>query len=321
MLETEFDIIHHYFTRQPCRRDDVLTGIGDDAAVLKVPPERELVVCMDTLIEGVHFPMGTPAAAVGHKALAVNLSDLAAMGAEPSWATLSLTLPEPDSTWLEDFAKGFFALASRHGMQLIGGDTTHGPLAVTVQAHGYVPPGQALMRAGAKPGDRIYVTGTLGDAALALRLPGNAQADLRRRLEYPEPRLDAGILLRGLASAAIDISDGLLADLDHLLETKGLGASLKIEELPLSAAFSAAWPRFAKQGATYYEIPLSGGDDYELCFTVPERHSAEVERQLGSLSCGCTRIGLIEERPGIRCLLRDGGSYQPAATGYRHFDG
>ncbi|HYQ72938.1 MAG TPA: thiamine-phosphate kinase, partial [Gammaproteobacteria bacterium] len=213
MSETEFDIIRRYFTRQTVRHEAVLTGIGDDAAVLQVPKDRELLVCIDTLVAGVHFPPDTPAAAIGHKALAVNLSDLAAMGADPAWATLALTLPEPDPVWLEAFAGGFLALAGHHGVQLIGGDTTRGPLSVTVQAHGLAPPGQALRRTGAKPGDRIYVTGTLGDAGLALRLPEAARTELRARLDYPEPRLEAGRRLRGLASAVIDISDGLLADL------------------------------------------------------------------------------------------------------------
>ncbi|MGD8874374.1 MAG: thiamine-phosphate kinase [Gammaproteobacteria bacterium] len=322
MSETEFDIIGRYFRRQPVKRKDVLTGIGDDAAVLHLPVDRELLLCIDTLVAGVHFPAGTPAAAIGHKALAVNLSDLAAMGAEAAWATLALTLPEPDPVWLEAFSGGFFALAGRHRVQLVGGDTTRGPLTVTVQAHGFAPQGQALRRTGARPGDRIYVTGTLGDAGLALHLRDAAAAELRVRLDYPEPRLDAGSLLRGLASAVIDISDGLLADLGHLLEDKGLGASLQVDGLPRSRAFIAALQGLdAAPAELYYELPLSGGDDYELCFTVPEHCCAEVERRLGGLSCGCTAIGTIEAQPGIRCCLQDGGSYQPAATGYLHFQG
>jgi thiamine-monophosphate kinase len=322
MSETEFDIIRRYFTRQPVSREEVLVGIGDDAAVLRPPPDRELLLCIDTLVAGVHFPKATPAAAIGHKALAVNLSDLAAMGAEPLWATLALTLPDPDPDWLEAFADGFFALAGRHGVQLIGGDTTRGPLTVTVQAQGVSPPGQALRRTGAQPGDRIYVTGTLGDAALALHMPGEIPKDLRRRLDFPEPRVEAGRRLRGLASAAIDISDGLLADLGHLLEPAGLGATLQPDELPRSTGFTSALQEAGAAGKSlYYELPLAGGDDYELCFTVAERHSAEIERCLGELSCGCTAIGRIEARPGIRCVLRAGGSYRPAAAGFVHFRG
>jgi thiamine-monophosphate kinase len=322
MVETEFDIIRRFFTRQPVNRSEVLAGIGDDAAVLQLPFDRELLLCIDTLVAGVHFPEATPAAAIGHKALAVNLSDLAAMGAEAAWATLALTLPEPDPDWLEAFAGGFFALASRHGVQLVGGDTTRGPLTVTVQAHGFTPPGQALLRTGARPGDRIYVTGTLGDASLALRLRDTAAAELRARLDYPEPRLEAGSLLRGLASASIDISDGLLADLGHLLEYNGLGASLQIDDLPRSDAFIAALQgQDAVPAGLCYELPLSGGDDYELCFTVPEHHCADIEQRLNGLPCGCTAIGVVEAQPGIRCYLQGGGSYQPAGTGYLHFQG
>jgi thiamine-monophosphate kinase len=320
MVETEFDIIRRYFTRQPVSRKEVLVGIGDDAAVLQLPPDRELLVCIDTLVAGVHFPPDTPAAAIGHKALAVNLSDLAAMGAEPAWATLALTLPEPDPEWLNAFAGGFFALAGRHGVQLIGGDTTCGPLSVTVQAHGFAPPGQAMRRVGAQPGDRIYVTGTLGDAGLALRQPEAAAAGLQVRLDYPEPRIEAGSLLRGLASAAIDISDGLLADLGHLLEGDGLGASLLVDELPRSDGFVAVLRGLgAALSGLNYELPLSSGDDYELCFTVPENRCAAVERRLGELPCGCTAIGTIEVQPGIRCYLQDGSAYRPRGEGYLHF--
>jgi thiamine-monophosphate kinase len=322
MAETEFDIIRRYFTRQPVSRKEVLTGVGDDAAVLQLPTDQELVVCMDTLVAGVHFPPDTPPGSIGHKALAVNLSDLAAMGAVPAWATLALTLPEPQPDWLAAFASGFFALAGRYGVQLIGGDTTCGPLAVTVQAHGFTPPGQALRRVGARPGDRIYVTGSLGDAGLALRLRETAAGGLRSRLDYPEPRLEAGTQLRGLASAAIDISDGLLADLGHLLESDNLGASVQIDELPRSGSFVAALQGSDPESARlYYELPLSSGDDYELCFTVPEHNCAEVERRLGMLACGCTAIGSIEAKPGIRCSLRDGSSYQPGSEGYLHFEG
>jgi thiamine-monophosphate kinase len=290
--------------------------------VLRLPDDRELLLCIDTLVADVHFPAGTPAAAIGHKALAVNLSDLAAMGAEAAWATLALTLPEPDPVWLEAFAGGFFTLAGRHGVQLVGGDTTRGPLTVTVQAHGFTPQGQALRRTGAQPGDRIYVTGTLGDAALALRMRDAAAAELRARLDYPEPRLDAGSRLRGLASAAIDISDGLLADLGHLLENNGLGASLQVDELPRSGTFIAALQGLdAVKAELFYDLPLFGGDDYELCFTVPEHCCAEVEQRLNELPCGCKAIGIIESQPGIRCCLRDGGSYRPAQTGYLHFQG
>jgi len=322
MSESEFEIIRRYFMRQSLKREDVITGIGDDAAVLKVPVGQELVVCMDTLVAGVHFPEGTPAAAIGHKSLAVNLSDLAAMGATPAWATLSLTIPENNSTWIDEFSRAFCALADRHSVQLVGGDTTRGPLSVTVQAHGFVSGGSALRRKGAKPGDRIYVTGTLGDAGLALQLRESAADRLQKKLDYPEPRIEAGRVLAGLASAAIDISDGLLADLGHLLEAGSSGASLQVDALPRSDAFLSTLRQSGTlKQSSWYELPLSAGDDYELCFTVPETLCSMVEQHLSVLSCGCTQIGIIEEAAGIRCYLEDGTRYQPFATGYQHFDG
>lgn len=316
----EFDIIRQHFTRQPVVREDVLLGVGDDAALLLVPAGAELVVCMDTLVAGVHFSDDTPAAAIGHKALAVNLSDLAAMGAEPAWATLALTLPDYHPVWLADFARGFFALADQYHVQLIGGDTTRGPLAVTVQAHGFIRNGKALRRTGAQPGDRIYVTGTLGDAGLALALRAAAGEGLRRRLDYPLPRIEAGLALRRYASAVIDVSDGLLADLGHLLVDEALGARLDVDALPHSRAFLEAMEQPGPgPRPPYYELPLAAGDDYELCFTVPPQHCAAVEDRLGGLACGCTAIGVIEPQPGIRCYRRNGSDYQPASRGYLHF--
>jgi thiamine-monophosphate kinase len=320
MSGDEFDIIRRYFTQQSVARADVLTGIGDDAALLRVSPQVDLVVCMDTLVAGIHFPLDTPPAAIGHKALAVNLSDLAAMGAEPAWATLALTLPESNAFWLEEFSRGFFALAGQYGVQLIGGDTTHGPLAVTVQAHGLVPRGTALHRAGARAGDRIYVTGYLGDAGLALHLKQIAGGELRRRLDYPQPRIEAGLALHGVASAAIDISDGLLADLGHLLEADRLGARIDVDCLPRSPAFLDVLDGPGLGGQPlFHELPLSAGDDYELCFTVPAQHCAALEQRLARFDCGYTTIGVIEAEPGIRCFLGSGEPYQPAATGYLHF--
>jgi thiamine-monophosphate kinase len=320
--EAEFDIIRHYFVRQYPDREDVITGIGDDAALLQAPAGMQLVAAMDTLVAGVHFPAGTPAAAIGHKALAVNLSDLAAMGAEPAWATLSLTLPSSDSTCLAEFSRGFFALADRYGVQLVGGDTCQGPLSVTVQIHGFVPPGKALLRQGARAGERIYVTGTLGDAGLALQLRDAAGQELRQRLEYPQPRIEAGLRLRDIASAAIDISDGLLPDLGHLLAAGGMGAALQIDELPRSAAFlSRLNPGEHGTPSLFYDLPLAAGDDYELCFTVPDDRSARAEECLAGLTCGCRLVGVVEAVPGIRCYGARGEIYQPAARGYQHFDG
>jgi thiamine-monophosphate kinase len=327
MSATEFEIIRRYFRRQQPQREDVIAGIGDDAALLQVPAGNELVVCMDTLVAGIHFPVFTPAAAIGHKALAVNLSDLAAMGASPAWATLSLTLPDSDPVWLEDFSQAFFRLAARYGVQLVGGDTTRGPLSVTVQAHGFVPRGRALRRQGAQPGDRIYVTGTLGDAGLALQLGDQADKALRQRLDYPEPRIATGLVLRDYASAAIDISDGLLADLGHLLEADGtgassMGASIAIDELPRSAVFRKAIQRAGlAQQELYYEMPLSAGDDYELCFTVSPQACEVLESALSNQPVACTAIGVIEQGPGVRCLMANGEVYHPVTKGYQHFGG
>jgi thiamine-monophosphate kinase len=268
--------------------------------------------------------VSTPAAAIGHKALAVNLSDLAAMGAEPAWVTLSLTLPDSNPVWLEDFSQGFFHLAGRFGVSLVGGDTSRGPLSVTVQAHGFVPAGRALQRSGAQPGDRVYTTGTLGDAGLALHSGDQADNALRRRLDYPEPRIEAGLVLRDYASAAIDISDGLLADLGHLLETEGaglsMGAAIHVDALPRSALFTqmTQQPGFVQQDL-YYALPLSAGDDYELCFTVPPDSCEEMAAALSNHAIACTAIGIIEQPPGIRCLKANGELYRPAGAGYQHF--
>lgn len=311
--ESEFDLIGRYFAR-PSQRSDVLLGIGDDAALLRVPPEYRLAMAVDTLVEGVHFPVSAPARDLGWKALAVNLSDLAAMGAEPAWFTLSLTLPEADNDWLAAFSAGLFELAGRFNIELVGGDTTRGPLTISVQASGFVR--QALTRNAARTGQLIMVSGTLGDAALALQEPGkNGRHDacLLQRLNRPEPRVALGRALPGLATAGIDISDGLLADLGHVLEASGCGATLEIERIPRSAAFDAAsvedpWP-----------LLLAGGDDYELCFTLDENKLNEVARVARQAGVAVTQIGRIESEPGLRCVRADGSSYQPAVSGYDHF--
>jgi thiamine-monophosphate kinase len=246
----------------------------------------------------------------------VNLSDLAAMGAEPAWLTLSVTLPVADADWLVAFARGLFRLADHYQVQLLGGDVTRGPLSVTVQAHGLVPRGGALLRrVGARAGDRIYVTGTLGDAGMALRQGVHAAPALRQRLDYPSPRIEAGLVLRARASAAIDISDGLLADLGHLLEVDGLGARLQLDALPHSVGFEAA---VADQNESY-EVALTCGDDYELCFTVPPGGCPDVEARLAGLPGGCTPVGVIEAQAGIRCERSDGSLWQAAGEGYQHF--
>ncbi len=319
----EFQLIERYFKRGYPQREDVVLGVGDDAAVVRVPAGQELVVAIDTLVAGVHFPDATAPAAVGHKALAVNLSDLAAMGADPAWATLALTLPRPDAAWVQGFAEGFLQLADHAGVALVGGDTTRGALTVSVQVAGYVPAGAALQRRGAKPGDQIWVTGQLGDAALALAalqervvLQDDELAALRARLDYPAPRLAEGRALRGLAHAAIDLSDGLGADLGHVLDASGVGATLHAARLPLSAAVE----RYVSTSGDWAMV-LGGGDDYELCFTAPETAHQEIEARFAELGTSGTVIGRIDERSGLRCVIEDGEILDPRSLGFQHFAG
>lgn len=321
MSLSEFNLIERYFAGRGPRRDDVVLGVGDDCALLRVPEGMELAVSIDTLIPGVHFPADTLPAAIGHKALAVGLSDLAAMGAAPAWATLSLSLPEADEAWLEPFAAGLFALAEAHDVALVGGDTVHGPLVITLQLHGHVPAGTALRRGGARPGDLIYVTGTLGDAGLGLAVAqgrsgasGEEARYLRDRLDYPQPRCDAGLALRGLASSCIDISDGVAADLGHILDASGAGARLDLDKLPLSPPL-----RRHCDETRAWRLALTAGDDYELCFTVPAARAAEWERRRAGLACGSTCIGVVEAAPGLRLERPDGSLLPLAHAGYDHF--
>jgi thiamine-monophosphate kinase len=319
---SEFELIDDYFTAITGQRRDVLLGIGDDAALLRVPHGMDLAVSVDTLVSGVHFFSDIPPADLGYKALAVNLSDLAAMGAEPAWATLALTLPRIDETWIGGFCSGFTELATRFGVQLVGGDTTSGPLSVTVQVQGLIPAGEGLRRSGARAGDDIYVTGTLGDAALALGYKVEGVVDwsdmeqLRMSLDRPFPRVEAGLELRRFATSAIDISDGLAADLGHILQASGVGASLRLDTIPMS-------PLVAKRCREKddWSTAVAGGDDYELCFTLsPEYRDrvAEISKRAG---VAMTRIGAIEERKGLRLLLRDGSLWVPERSGYEHFSG
>lgn len=321
MALSEFELIAQYFTHQQ-RRDDVLLGVGDDAALLSPPAGCELVLCVDAMVAGRHFPLDTPAKAIGYKALAVNLSDLAAMGAEPAWATLALTLPEADVAFVEGFARGFFSLAETHGVDLVGGDTVRGPLQVVVQVQGTVPAGMALTRAGAKPGDNIFVTGTLGDAGAGLGLvhgefdcEEKAASWLRRRLDYPTPRIREGGALRGIASAAIDISDGLLADLGHILEASGVGAMLELDALPISNALKVC----IGDAEAQLRLALSAGDDYELCFTVPDSHLAQFELVASQWECAYQRIGVIRAEGGI--TFEHGKLPADITAGFDHFSG
>ncbi len=318
MPDSEFDIIARYFLRQRPVRDDVLLGIGDDAALLQVPAGQQLVVAVDTLVAGCHFPEQTSAADIGYKALAVNLSDLAAMGATPAWATLSLTLPTVDTAWLQAFSDGFFSLADEYGLALVGGDTTRGPLSVTVQVHGFIEPGKALRRDAANPGDAVFVSGTPGEAACALKqiLLGETPGDsLLQRLNRPQPRVALGRGLVGLASAAIDVSDGLLADLGHLLAASGCGATLWPDRLPCSPALQAVSIEQA------LDCQLNGGDDYELCFTLPVEHREKLAEMQARHKVPLHEIGVVEARSGLRCIFADGRSEIPDVHGYDHFKG
>ena len=322
MSISEFSLIERYFAAHGRCRPDVALGIGDDCALLLPPAGQQLVATVDTLVAEVHFFADADPEGVGHKALAVNLSDLAAMGATPAWATLALTLPRADEDWLAAFCRGLFALADRHGVQLIGGDTTHGPTTViTIQVHGFVPPGQALRRDGAKPGDTLYVTGTPGDAGLALAaafgkatIAASHENYIRARLERPEPRITEGLALRGVASSAIDVSDGLAQDLGHILKRSQVGARLEVERLPLSPALAASLDREAAVVAA-----LTGGDDYELCFTVPPERTSPLESSAAEWDCRCTRIGVVTAEPGLRLIRADGSAFDLERLGYNHF--
>lgn len=314
---TEFGLIERFFAGRGLINPCSTLGIGDDCALLRVPDDRELAVTTDTMVENVHFFPGADPGWLGHKLLAVNLSDLAGMGAQPVAATLALTLPAVDTAWLEPFSSGFMQLARKFSLDLIGGDTTSGPLVLTVQAMGLVPAGAVLRRATARTGDLIYVTGELGDAGLGLKVcqgfASDDPADALRRLHRPEPRIAAGLALRNIASACIDISDGLASDLGHILRTSGVGASIDWDRLPFSPAVT---DYIARTGD--WQMPLTAGDDYELCFTIPPEQEAMLAARLQDLHCSCRQIGSIEASPGLR--LRKAGREVPLkGRGYEHF--
>ncbi len=377
---SEFDIIQQFFQRKKKSRTDVLLGIGDDAALLKPPAGQALAVSMDTLVAGVHFPLDTAAVAIGYKSLAVNLSDMAAMGAQPAWVTLGLTLPVVDKKWLAGFSEGFFALVDQFGLQLVGGDITRGEqLTITVQIHGFVPFRLALTRHGAEVGDRIYVTGTLGDAGGALRLltggvgqigglgvlslpfmlrnPAShkspaltsckgvrrmrltptvlascarqgtrlratprvksvksEQQYLFNRLDCPTARVLEGVALRGMASGVIDISDGLMGDLGHILAASGVGATVWVDRLPLSPALLAYCT-----ADEAIECAMGGGDDYELCFTVPVNKVKKLERRFAKFKCGIRCVGIIEKKKGLRLQRTNGEKFLSRQQGFQHF--
>jgi thiamine-monophosphate kinase len=317
----EFELIHRYFSRLGVARADVLLGVGDDAAILRGTDDADLVAAVDTIVAGRHFLEGSDARSIGHRSLAVNLSDLAAMGARPAWAMLSLTLPTPSPDWLEGFARGFGDLARAHEVMLVGGDTTAGPLTVSVQIMGHVPRGTALLRDGGREGDLVVVTGTIGDAGAGLALATGAlstedtpaASELRRRFEYPTPRVEFGLAARGLASAAMDLSDGLVGDLPKLAAASGLGAHIDVDRLPLSRAlFSVAGRERAR------DFALGGGDDYELLLAVAPAHFDALASRAAALNLTLTAIGELRRGNTVNWAL-DGRSYLPTVKGYSHF--
>ncbi|MFZ3617761.1 thiamine-phosphate kinase [Leclercia barmai] len=318
----EFSLIARYFDRVRSSRRDVETGIGDDCALLNIPDKQTLAISTDTLVCGHHFLPDIDPADLAYKALAVNLSDLAAMGADPAWLTLALTLPKVDESWLEAFSDALFEQLNYYDMQLIGGDTTAGPLSMTLAIHGYVPAGRALKRSGAKPGDWIYVTGTPGDSAAGLAIlqkqfvvenDDDAAYFLQRHLR-PTPRILQGQALRDRASAAIDLSDGLISDLGHILKASGVGARVDLNEFPLSEAMRRhVEPERALRWA------LSGGEDYELCFTVPELNRGTLDVALANLGARYTCIGqIMPESEGLQ-FVQNGEAVTLDWKGYDHF--
>lgn len=320
---SEFDIIKEFFAQQQINTDLVPLGIGDDAAVINTSSNEQLLISVDTLNIGVHFPQQTSAYDIGYKALAVNLSDIAAMGGEPKWFTLAMSLPEANHEWLEAFTEGLSALALQYELSLVGGDTTRGPLSITVQIAGTVPTGQSLQRRGARVEDNIYVTGTLGDAAAALQMcQGALSADVKtserllQRLNQPVPRVGIGMALRGIATACIDISDGLAADLGHILEASGVGAEILLAALPRSSAIDA----LLSKESQVQDWQLYGGDDYELCFTAPASQHDRIMAISQEHNCPISHIGKITREPGLFCQ-EDTQVLPVVIRGYEHFGG
>lgn len=319
----EFDLIAKHFTRAT---PGAVLGVGDDCALLAPSPGMQLAVSSDMLLEGRHFSPQDSPAGIGHKSLAVNLSDLAAMGAAPRWATLAIALPEENDAWLTAFARGFFRLADLHGIELVGGDTTRGALTISITVIGEVPPQQALRRDGAQPGDDVWVSGVIGSAAMALAYRQGRlfmeQIDAARvlpALYLPAPRVELGIALRGIAASAIDISDGLLGDLGHILErsqaaTTPIGARLEFASLPTLPVVQ----KYLHE-AVARECVLAGGDDYELCFTAPAGKQDAVKAAARSAGVAVTRIGCITDAPGLVVVDADGKPLPIVRTGYDHF--
>lgn len=317
---SEFELIARYFTRPSAPDSRTALGVGDDCALLTPAPGMQLAVSTDMLVAGRHFFPEVDPLTLGHKCLAVNLSDLAAMGAQPIAFTLALALPEAREEWLAAFAQGMLTLADEHGCELVGGDTTKGPLTISITVFGEIPFNQALRRNAAKTGDDIWVSGTLGDARLALAayrqeltLDTEAHQKAALRMHQPYPRLALGMALRGIAHAAIDISDGLAGDLGHILHRSGVGARLDVDALPAGAVLQQQAPDLRRQFA------LSGGDDYELCFTAPAARRKQVQAAADHAATAVTRIGQIEAHSGLRLVTGDGQPLALTPTSFDHF--
>lgn len=320
---TEFKLIDQYFSYD-VERDDVTLGVGDDCALLSPPLGKQLAVTVDTLVCGVHFPVNTSAEDIAYKSLAVSLSDLAAMGAEPAWATLAITLPDSNEQWLEKFSTSFKETLNAYGLQLIGGDTTQGPLTVTVQLTGFVDAGKAMRRDAAKPGDRIYVTGTLGDAALGLKLldmedlpePAIKNACVNK-LNRPVPRVVFAQKAVEHCACAIDISDGLMADLGHILEASGCGARIDFDQLPASKEFQKCAAQL--KHLDYQQMLLAGGDDYELCMAAPAENEPALFALAESMRVPITRIGEVNLSGQLSVINSQGEPIKLLHSGYEHF--
>ena len=317
----EFELIERYFAACGATRSDVRLGIGDDGALLECAPGEQLVAAVDTLVAGRHFPVGSSPHSIGYRALAVNLSDLAAMGARPAWALLALTFPEVNESWLAAFAAGFGKLARIHDVALVGGDTTAGPLCITVQVLGHVAASKALLRSGGKAGDILFVSGTPGDAAAGLAIEqGSLQVSnadhaiyLRERFLFPTPRIELGQSLCEYASACIDVSDGLLGDAGKLAAASGCGVEISYLELPISIPLADS---VGDQRAR--ELALTGGDDYELCFSVPSSAVEALQRDLPPQEWGYRRIGALRADPGA-VVMRNGIVMEFSHSGFDHF--
>lgn len=319
----EFELINSYFVDRGPKRKDVILGVGDDAALTKVPEDNLLVVATDTMVEGIHFFKDAPAKSIGHKCLAVNLSDFAAMGAEPAWASIAMTLPNSDEAWIKEFTDGLFEIAEYYNVQIIGGDTTQGPLTVTVSIKGFIREEKALLRSGAKIGDWVYVTGQLGDAALTVAnklgqvdLDANLAALSEQKFNYPSARIAAGHVLRHAATSAIDVSDGLIQDLAHILKASDVSAELFVDKLPISPSVKSMLPE-----EKAIELALIGGEDYELLFTLPEEQKAFLEQNATAMGVEYTCIGQIKGAANSNItLFKDGEPYpMPSRQGFQHF--